>query len=391
MSEPTPIDAEHSGEAQPAKLLGIPIPDAINRRIPLFDFLSYLASKPVPANLGWDFCMGSVCLFLMTNQFVTGALLTIYYRPSIGEAYESVQYIQEEIHFGWLVRQLHAWGANLMILALVLHMARVIFWGSYKKPRELNWFIGLGLLGLTLTMGFTGYLLPWDQLSYWASKVGTEIPGTFPVVGGWIMHLLRGGDEISGATLGRFFSLHVMWLPALLVGLVGLHLTLMRMHGISGYPDSENVKKVPFFPNHVAKDMVLVFGVLALLYALVVVFPWELHDKADPLVTPEKVKPEWYFLWTYQLLKYFPTEVGPITGKLLGLIVSGGIGGLIALLPLIDRGPERHPRKRKAVMGMVFGLALLIVLLTILGVLCENSYTILGVKLNFDIRGIPSF
>lgn len=391
MSQSPVNETDSSGAAEGAKLLGVPVPEAINSRIPIFDFLSYLASKPVPANLGWDFCMGSVCMLLMVNQFVTGALLTIYYRPTLGEAYESVQYIQEEIHFGWLVRQLHAWGANLMILALVIHMARVIYWASYKKPRELNWFVGLGLLGLTLTMGFTGYLLPWDQLAYWASKVGTEIPGSLPVIGPWIMHLMRGGDEISGATLGRFFSLHVMWLPAIMAGLVGLHLTLMRMHGISGYPDSDRVKKVPFFPNHVAKDMVLIFGVLALLYALVVVSPWELHDKADPLVTPEKVKPEWYFLWTYQLLKYFPTQVGPISGKLLGLFVSGGIGGLIALLPFIDRGPEREPRKRRAVLGMVAGITVLIVGLTILGFLCENTYNVLGVKLHFDIRGIPSF
>jgi ubiquinol-cytochrome c reductase cytochrome b subunit len=372
-------------------------------RLPFRELVVSLARKPVPGNLGFDFCLGSVCLFLLVNQVVTGALLCIYYRPTVSEAYESVQFIQEEVPFGWLIRQLHAWGANLMIAALVAHMARIVVWGSYKAPREVNWLIGILILGLTLALGFTGYLLPWDQLSYWASKVGTEIPGALPVAGPTLVHLLRAGEDISGATLTRFFALHAIVLPALIVALVGLHLALIRAHGISGYPEAPGAagrpgpapeapaRLVPFFPHHVVKDMVVIFAVLALLYGLVVVSPWELHGKANPLETPAGVKPEWYFLWTYQLLKYFPTRVGPITGKLLGLVVSGLIVGSIAALPLLDRGPDRHPARRRRTLAVAALIAIAIVSLTILGQVSETTLELLGRRIEFDVLGIPRF
>jgi ubiquinol-cytochrome c reductase cytochrome b subunit len=381
---PTPETTPEDQEAQASGWVM-----AVARRLPVFDFLRALARKPVPANLGYEFCLGSVCLFLLVNQLVTGALLCVYYRPTVAEAYESVQYIQEEVRFGWLVRQLHAWGANLMVMALVAHMTRIVWWGSYKSPREVNWLLGMGILGLTLTLGFTGYLLPWDQLSFWASKVGTEIPGAVPGLGPVLVRLMRAGDEISGATLSRFFALHVIALPVAVVCLVGLHLVLMRSHGISSYPDDEGSRRVPFFPNHVVKDMVLIFAVLALLYGLVVVSPWELHDKANPLDTPEGVKPEWYFLWTYQLLKYFPTSVGPFTGKVLGLLASGLIVSVFALLPFLDRGPERAPGRRRKILALTAVLSAGIVTLTALGYVSERTILILGHPVHFDMQGVP--
>lgn len=329
--------------------------------------LTYVLQKPVPGNLGYAFCLGSVCAFLMVNQLVTGSLLCVYYRPTVAEAYESVRYIQEDVSFGWLIRQLHAWGANLMILALVLHAMRVVWHASYRPPRRVNWLIGMVILGTTIGMGFTGYLLPWDQLAYWASRVGTEIPSSMPVFGPTLVLLLRAGEDVSGATLGRFFALHVIYLPAALVGLVALHVLLMRLAGISGPPGPPSDRTVPFFPNHVARDMVLICCTLALLYALVVVSPWELGAKADPLVTPEGIKPEWYFLWAYELLKHFPTSVGPVSGKVLGLVVCGLIVAVLVALPWLDRGPSRDPAQRRGVLALGAGILIAMAVLTIMG------------------------
>lgn len=358
-------------------------------RLKLVSLAEFLALKPVPHDLNWAYTLGSVSLFLLANQLVTGVLLAIYYRPAISEAYESVRYLEHEVPFGWLLRQLHAWGANLMILALCLHMARVFWYGSFKRPRELNWLVGVGLLLTTITFGFTGYLLPWDQLSYWASKVGTEIPGSVPLIGPAIMRLMRGGEEISAATLGRFFALHTLVLPAIILGLVGIHLAMMRFHGISSMPGRENSRKVPFFPHHVMKDAISVYVTLALLYALVVLLPWRLHEKADPLVTPEGVKPEWYFLWTYQFIKYFPQTIGPISGKVVGILLSGGVFGLLALVPVLDWGPERRPARRKLVMACAGTVVLGVLALTALGYICERDLAIFGTTYHFDILGFP--
>lgn len=189
--------------------------------------------------INWLYTLGSATLFVAVNQAVTGILLTIYYVPTPDHAYDSVQYITTQVPVGWLIRGLHHWGASAMVLLCVVHMLRVIFYGAYKYPRETTWLTGVGLLLLTLGFGFTGYLLPWDQKAFWATTVGTRIAEVTPVVGNWILRIMRGGEELSAVTLSRFFGTHVWILPALLIGLVGTHLYLVIRNGISSVPRSE--------------------------------------------------------------------------------------------------------------------------------------------------------
>lgn len=194
--------------------------------------------RKVP-KVNWLYTLGSATLFTAINQIVTGILLTIYYVPSPDQAYDSVQYITTQVPMGWLIRGLHHWGASAMVLLTVLHMLRVIFYGSYKFPREVTWFTGVGLLVVVLGFGFTGYLLPWDQKAYWATTVGTRIAEVTPLVGEWILRVMRGGSELSAVTLARFFGVHVWFLPATLLGLLGIHLYLIVRIGISSIPKRE--------------------------------------------------------------------------------------------------------------------------------------------------------
>lgn len=194
--------------------------------------------RKVP-KVNWLYTLGSATLFTAINQIVTGILLTIYYVPSPDQAYDSVQYITSQVPMGWLIRGLHHWGASAMVLLTVLHMLRVIFYGSYKFPREVTWFTGVGLLLVVLGFGFTGYLLPWDQKAYWATTVGTRIAEVTPLVGEWILRVMRGGSELSAVTLARFFGVHVWFLPATLLALLGIHLYLIVRLGISSIPKRE--------------------------------------------------------------------------------------------------------------------------------------------------------
>ena len=191
--------------------------------------------RKVP-KVNWLYTLGSATLFVVINQMVTGILLTIYYVPTPNQAYDTVQYITSEVAMGWFIRGLHHWGATAMVILVVLHMLRVIFLGSYKFPREVTWFSGVVLLLITLGFGFTGYLLPWDQRAFWATTVGTEIAGVAPGVGQTIMRALRGGDELTGVTLARFYGMHIWVLPAFLLGLVSLHMYLVVKIGISDMP-----------------------------------------------------------------------------------------------------------------------------------------------------------
>lgn len=187
----------------------------------------------------WWYTLGSATLFVAINQGVTGILLTLYYVPTPDHAYDSVQYITTQLPAGWLIRGLHHWGASAMVVLTVLHMLRVIIYGAYKFPREVTWFTGVGLLLVVVGFGFTGYLLPWDQKAYWATIVGTLIAGTPPVIGDWILRVVRGGEELSALTLARFFGVHVWVLPASLLLLIGIHMFLIIKHGISAIPQRE--------------------------------------------------------------------------------------------------------------------------------------------------------
>lgn len=350
-------------------------------------FADEQAHKPLPQATGFWHTFGSLSLFLFVNQVVTGILLMIYYRPTTNTAFESVRFIITKAHFGWLIRGLHAWGATLMILCVLVHMMRTFFMGAYKKPRELTWVIGLFIFGCTVTFGFTGYLLPWNQLSYWATTVGTEITGAIPLVGPYLRTLLRGGEGVTGETLARFYVLHVVILPWVLTMLIATHLFLMRVQGLATLErvgEEKPIDKkhaVPFFPHHVLKEGVVFCVLIGALVTLIVLWPVELGEKADPFVTPEGIKPEWYFLSTYQLLKYFP--------KTLGLFVSLIPPLLLLLWPFLDRSPERHPKKRPiAVTIGVLGLALAIVF-GVIGHFSEGTVTFRGQKYHIDIYGVP--
>jgi quinol-cytochrome oxidoreductase complex cytochrome b subunit len=189
--------------------------------------------------INWFYTLGSATLFVAVNQMVTGILLTIYYVPTPDHAYDSVQFITTQVPAGWLIRGLHHWGASAMIVLCVLHMLRVIFSGAYKFPREITWFSGVFLLLITVGFGFTGYLLPWDQKAFWATTVGTQIAGSAPAVGEWVMRGLRGGEELTAVTLARFFGIHIWVLPASILLVLGLHMYLVVKIGISEVPKKE--------------------------------------------------------------------------------------------------------------------------------------------------------
>lgn len=313
----------------------------VDRRAGIGAVGDLLAHKTVPVHRHsvWYY-FGGMTLFLFGVQVVTGILLMLYYRPSAEGAFESVQFIVTSVPFGWLVRSLHAWSANLMIAAALIHLFSVFFLRAYRCPRELTWISGFLLLVLVLTFGFSGYLLPWNKLSYFATKVGTEIPGQIPWVGDFIMRFLRGGEHVTGGTLSRFYGWHVAILPAATTFLLLAHLVLVQRHGMSEPPSIEGrSSKMPFLPNFVLRDLfgwILALGVLAGLAAL---FPWELGEKADPFAPAyADIRPEWYFMSMFQTLKLVPG------GQVVGIeteawvIMGFGVVGLVAfLVPFIDQ------------------------------------------------------
>jgi quinol-cytochrome oxidoreductase complex cytochrome b subunit len=210
----------------------------MDERLGLTGIYRTVLDRKVP-KVNWAFTLGSATLFLVVLQVATGVFLTVYYVPHPDQAYDSINYIMNDVPFGWLIRGLHHWGATLMVITVVLHMLRTFFYAAYKYPREITWLTGVLLLLITLGMGFTGYLLPWNQRAYWATTVGTSIAGTVPWVGPIIEHALRGGIELSTLTLTRFFSAHIWMLPAALLGLVGVHLYLVIRLGISHIPAAD--------------------------------------------------------------------------------------------------------------------------------------------------------
>ena len=211
----------------------------LDERLGLNELYTSVLDRPEPKTTWWN-TLGSASMFLFLLQGLTGIFLTVYYTPSPDHAYDSIQYIMEGVAFGWLIRGIHHWGATLMVVLVFIHMLRVFFTASFKFPRELTWLIGIGLFLTTLGMGFTGYLLPWNQKAYWATTVGTQIAGTVPFLGDFILKALRGGPELSALTLQRFFAAHIWIIPAVLVALMGVHLYLIIKHGESHFPTKED-------------------------------------------------------------------------------------------------------------------------------------------------------
>jgi len=211
----------------------------LDERLALNDLYKATLDRPEPKGNWWN-TLGSASLFLFLLQGATGIFLSIYYTPSPDHAYDSIQYIMNGVAFGWLIRGIHHWGASAMVLVVFIHLIRVFVTASYKYPRELTWLIGCGLFLLTLGMGFTGYLLPWNQRAYWATTVATAIAGSVPFAGNFVLKVLRGGPDLSALTLSRFFAAHIWVLPALLAGLIGVHIFLIIKHGESAFPDKDD-------------------------------------------------------------------------------------------------------------------------------------------------------
>src|SRR5436190_21154002 len=321
--------------------------DWLDKRLDLSDVRHFVQEKGVPihAQKAWYY-LGGMTLFLLGVQIFTGILLLLYYRPSAAEAYESVQFIVTRVRFGWLIRNIHSWSANLLIGVAFAHFFSVFFLKSYRKPRELTWVSGILLLFLMLGFGFSGYLLPWNELSFFATKVGTGIAGSVPLVGHFLLRLLLGGDEVTGAPLSRFYGLHVAVLPAITTLLVAIHLLLIQRQGMSVPPSIEQRKEPPlerpFFPNYLLRDVMFWYVALALLAALAAFYPWELGHKADPFAAvPAGIRPEWYFLAMFHTLKLLPSHVLGFEGEQLGCIGFGIAALVLVLVPFLDRRASR--------------------------------------------------
>lgn len=338
---------------------GARIFDWIDERLDLREALAFARKKTVPQHEhSFWYYWGGISLFFFLVQLVSGVLLLVYYRPG-PEAYDSVRRITYDIDFGWLVRSTHSWAANLMVLAVFVHMFSVFFMKAYRKPREFGWWSGLLLLGLTMLFGFSGYLLPMDEMAYFATKVGLEVAGSLPVIGGFTADLIRGGPEVSEVTVQRFFTLHVVILPLLFFGVLGVHLLLVQRHG-NALPPTEARKPVgdrrtvPFFPDFFLRDLAVWLIALNVIAVLSSLSPWQLGPQADALAAaPEGIHPEWFFMAQFQLLKVLPEWLG------LGVFTIFGV--LWVLLPLLDREDSSPQRKRLMTLFSAAALAGLVV------------------------------
>jgi quinol-cytochrome oxidoreductase complex cytochrome b subunit len=316
--------------------------------------------EDIPDSAGWHQVLGSVALFAFLTQFVTGILLAFNYAPTPGDAYDSLRYIVTELTAGRIIRGLHHWGASLMIIVVVLHMMQVFLWGAYKKPREATWLVGCVLLLLTLAFGLTGYLLPWDNRAYWGTMVTTQIAAQAPGAGPYILRLLGSeGGAIGVVTFARFYAVHVLLLPPLVMLLAVIHLILVRRHGVAPAAGDDRPKK-KFFPEQVFKDTVATFLWFAILVGMAVAVRVPLGHVADPTDTSFIPRPEWYFLFLFQMLKLFegPLEiVGSLVLPTLAIVA-------LFLVPFIDRAKMTAIRQRTGAITLI-----------VLGVLGWSSLT----------------
>jgi len=355
------------------KLLG-GLVDWLDSRTGIRTARKHLLDEPIPAGVGWWFVTGSVLILLLSVQLVTGIFLTMYYVPSPESAYDSVRYIMEGVTFGRVLRGLHFFGASFIVIAAVIHMLRVVALGSYKKPREVTWLTGVVLLLVILGFALSGYLLPWNELAFFATRVGTSSAGALPGIGESIVRFMRGGNDVTGATLTRFFGVHIAILPAITTALLALHLLFIQYHGMSVPPSIEAeqrrtgraIKSMPFIPNFALRDLFGWTVALALLAGLAAYFPWELGKKADLFApAPAGIRPEWYFLWMFQALKYAPATVFGLSGELV-VMVPASIGAvLLVFLPFLD--PDT-PQSRGIVKVLAAAALVVMATLTVLAV-----------------------
>jgi ubiquinol-cytochrome c reductase cytochrome b subunit len=348
----------------------------LDERIDLAGVRRALLDRKMPGGLTWWHTLGSATLTVFVVQVVTGVVLGMYYAPSPDHAHDSIRYLERAVLSGSLLRGLHHWGASAMVVLVAAHMVRVFVVGAYKYPREINWLLGVALLFIVLAFGFTGYLLPWDQKAYWATQVGTNIAGTTPFIGSVLVKLLRGGGQLGAATLTRFYALHVLLLPLLLGVIVLLHLAIVVRQGIapragaleggaprrtsdpayaSYYETTYQRSKqagVRFWPDIIAKDLVVSAGVVVLLFALARFAGAGLEAPADPTDTSYVPRPEWYFLPFFQLLKLVP-------GRLESVVAVGLPAAIVVVLlalPFFDRRSLRSLRHRPVAAGSLFAI-----------------------------------
>ena len=339
----------------------------LEHRFPLAQAVEFAKHKTVPQHRYTIlYYFGGMTLFFFIVQVVTGILLMLYYRPSAEEAFESVEFIMTTVPFGWLIRSIHSWSANLMVFFAFVHLATVFFSKAYRKPREMTWIGGCVLLFITMGFGFSGYLLPWNQLSFFATKVGTDIAGAVPFIGEWMLVFLRGGERVTGGTLSRFYGWHVAILPAITSVVLISHILLVQVQGMSVPPsvakEARRNRPLRFFPDFALRDLfgwILALGVLAAIAAL---FPWELGVKADPFAPAFKdIRPEWYFMFMFETLKLVPG------GEILGIeyeaipILGFGLAGLVLVfVPFLDRGLARNGKSPLFTVAGVIGVVYIV-------------------------------
>ncbi|MCL5022686.1 MAG: cytochrome bc complex cytochrome b subunit [Nitrospirae bacterium] len=356
------------------------IRDWIEVRIGLDELVrTQLRDYRVPENINIFYTLGFVAMVAYMIQAVTGFFLLVYYVPHSEHAFRSIQDIMTRVPYGWLFRQMHVMGGNLIVIVLILHLFSVLFTGSYKKPRELTWTSGGLMLATVFLFCLSGFLLPWSQLSYWSTTIVTTMPAAFPYVGDFVANVLRGGDHISGSTLNRFFALHVALLPPILVTLLAFHLFLIRRIGISSPPFGETVEEnspwvgykheqyhgQPFYPGFFLKEIFMVMIYLAVMFFFITFTPTffasgDANIQADTLRTPVHSRPEWYFLAPYQMLKLIPN-------KFFGIGVQVIFVLLFLLWPFIDTKAEKNVLKRPFLLSVILCCMVLWVVLTIWG------------------------
>lgn len=349
--------------------------DWLDHRTGYREILHEALYENIPGGSRWRYVWGSTLVFCLVIQFITGFCLWMSYNPSSQTAWESVYFIQHEMTGGWLLRGIHHYAASVMTVLLVLHLMQVVIDGAYRAPREMNFWIGLILMQLVLALSLTGYLLPWDQKGYWATNVATNIAAIIPVIGPDIQKLIIGGSEYGHHTLSRFFALHAGILPASVIGFVGLHMYLFRRHGITAKKPKKKSDSY-FWPDQVLKDAVACLAVMSAILFLVI-RPWffgaeigpelgaELGAPADPSEAYSAARPEWYFLFLFEFLKFFPGHT-EIWGAIL---IPGMVMVVIFLMPIIGNWQLGH----RFNIGLLFSLLAGVALLTFLAMSKDNS------------------
>ncbi len=342
----------------------VPVKTWINERLPIGPVVRWSLEEDIRGGASFAYIFGSANVILFLLLAVTGVLQLFYYVPTTDHAYESVMYVRREVAFGWLMHGLHYWCAQAFGVFVGLHLAQVFVWGAYKNPRQMTWLTGVILLLLVAALAFTGPLLAWDQVGYWAAEVGTSIMGTVPWIGDFLQRFTRGGETMGQETLSRFFIFHVAILPALLVAFIVLHLAAFRQFGGAGSWDVEKQRLIgKFWPDQVYKDILVAALVIILLTDLCIFWRAPITGVADPLGRSLTPKPAWNFLFLYQALKSFkgPWEVLGTVGVPLAIVL------LLFFLPFYDRNPERNPLRRPIAMAAGTAFVILILMLTVLG------------------------